>query len=372
MWELITYIGSMLMSNIFGMWRENNARQENYKVNELAAQNADKRTRALYSDISSPAAQKENLEKAGLSPSLYYSGGVAGSSGMTGAQAAGASGISPNVYGLNAQDLLAKAQIDKTKAETRKINAETDTELGENERGKQEIYNMIAQTENYKAMGNYAESQNELLQLTKESSITQAVNNAKMAALKAQQSYNELIQSGIEVEVSQATKDARIDKQKESVKLIIAQRLKNESDIKLQESQIEEISNRISLMYDEAMREWAMTDAMMQNAETFATEIEQKQRQFELSLDLELDKWGFDKEHWFKNKLIDISGDLIHAGGYIIGLSMMKSGKSKIGDLKVTKKKGNFAYGKFNPQFNGEINGVKYKGGLPIVPQVYF
>lgn len=131
MWELLGAFAGAILSNLFGVIRENGARQANYEINEQAAQNADARTRALYNDISSPSAQKAQIEKAGLSPSLFYSGGVAGSSGMSGAMAAGASGINPNVYGISAQEIAniknINADTKLKQAEEQKTNAEAQT-----------------------------------------------------------------------------------------------------------------------------------------------------------------------------------------------------------------------------------------------------
>lgn len=113
---------SAIVNNAWAQKREQNAREENYRYNEQAANNADARTRALYNDLYSPAAQMQQLKEAGLSPSIYASGGLAGKSGSTGAQGAGASGIGPNVYGISALEM---AQIANINADTKKKNAET-------------------------------------------------------------------------------------------------------------------------------------------------------------------------------------------------------------------------------------------------------
>ncbi len=123
-------------ANIFGTWlgnkyakeREEQARAENYKYNELAAQNADARTRALYNDLYSPSAQLQQIKDAGLSPSLFYGDG-GGISGQSGAMGSGASGISPQVFGAPQFDFtqLAKsiAEVDLIKAQTQKTKSET-------------------------------------------------------------------------------------------------------------------------------------------------------------------------------------------------------------------------------------------------------
>lgn len=113
---------STAINNELAKQRERQAREENYQYGEAAAEQADARTRALYNDLYSPAAQMQQLKEAGLSPSIYASGGIAGKSGSSGAQGSGASGISPNVYGINALEM---AQIANINADTNKKEAET-------------------------------------------------------------------------------------------------------------------------------------------------------------------------------------------------------------------------------------------------------
>lgn len=107
--------------NALASMRENKARRENYMYNEMSAMNADQRTRALYNDLYSPGAQLGQIKEAGLSPSLFYGDG-GGIAGQSGAQGAGAAGISPNVFGV---DPLAGAQIELLKAQTRNTQANT-------------------------------------------------------------------------------------------------------------------------------------------------------------------------------------------------------------------------------------------------------
>lgn len=118
-----TSVANNIYSNTQASEREARARQENYTYNELSAQNADKRTRALYNDLYSPQAQIEQLKEAGLSPSIYASNGIAGKSGVSGAMGNGASGISPNVFGINGVEA---AQIANLMADTNKKKAETE------------------------------------------------------------------------------------------------------------------------------------------------------------------------------------------------------------------------------------------------------
>lgn len=66
-------------------------RKQNYMYGEMAADNADRRTRALYADLQSPAALMQQYKEAGLSPSAMAAG--AGAGGVSsGAHGTGASG----------------------------------------------------------------------------------------------------------------------------------------------------------------------------------------------------------------------------------------------------------------------------------------
>ena len=65
----------------------------NYMYNEMAANNADERTRAQFNDLYSPEARVQQLKNAGLSVGLMYgAGGTIGQGQAQGAQGAGAAG----------------------------------------------------------------------------------------------------------------------------------------------------------------------------------------------------------------------------------------------------------------------------------------
>lgn len=110
-----------VLNNYLAGKREEKARSENFKYNEMAADNADARTRALYADLQSPAALLQQYKEAGLSPSLMFGGGGIGGQTTQGAQGEGASGVSPHTFGINPMDAanmaLINAQVKKTNAE---------------------------------------------------------------------------------------------------------------------------------------------------------------------------------------------------------------------------------------------------------------
>lgn len=107
-------------------------RQENYRLNELAAGAADQRTRALYNDFYSPSALMKQYKEAGLSPSLLF-GGTPGQGGTTGAQGGGPGGPQSTYMPLSimeaAQVANINAQTQKTKEETKNIAEDTNLKL---------------------------------------------------------------------------------------------------------------------------------------------------------------------------------------------------------------------------------------------------
>lgn len=119
-------------NNFWGQQQQEEARRQNYMLGEMAAQNADARTRALYNDIYSPAALLKQYKEAGLSPSLMF-GGTPGQGGQAGAQGTGANGpgaiYTPISMLEGAQIEAIKAQTDKTKAETENIEKDTTSKV---------------------------------------------------------------------------------------------------------------------------------------------------------------------------------------------------------------------------------------------------
>lgn len=129
---IISNWAQTLYNNDQAAYRTMLDRSTNYKYNEMAAENADKRTRALYNDIYSPQALMRQYKQAGLSPSLMF-GGTPGQGGMSGAQGAGPAGPQTPIFGVNAlegaQIANIIAQTEKTKAETANINKDTDIKV---------------------------------------------------------------------------------------------------------------------------------------------------------------------------------------------------------------------------------------------------
>lgn len=126
--------------------RMNKELQEQQHIyNEESAENADKRTRALYTDFLSPEARVKQYKEAGLNPALMYSGGAAagGGIGATGAQATtgGANGAGlADTRGMDIAGIMqTQASAENLKADAELKREEAKRLRGENPLGASEI-----------------------------------------------------------------------------------------------------------------------------------------------------------------------------------------------------------------------------------------
>ena len=139
MWSTLLGLGVGTMSNFYNNWvnQQNNELMQIHQQNMLQSQQnwasnqaqiADKRTRALYSDLQSPEAKRQQLEDAGLSVGMMYGMGGAGGTLTSGAQAATPSTNNPQripnqALGMEAAMMMANAK--KLQAETENIKEDT-------------------------------------------------------------------------------------------------------------------------------------------------------------------------------------------------------------------------------------------------------
>lgn len=121
-------LGQTAFNNWMSQESAATARAENYRYNEMAAQNAYYRQRQLYNDFYSPQALMRQYKEAGLSPSLMF-GGTPGQGGSTAAQGAGTAGpqaqVMPYDFLSTAQAAQMIAETEKTKAETENVQKDT-------------------------------------------------------------------------------------------------------------------------------------------------------------------------------------------------------------------------------------------------------
>lgn len=173
------------------------AAELNYQYGEKAANNADARARAIYTDLNSPAARVKQLEDAGLSTSLMYgSGGSGGSAAATtasqGSGAGGQQGKTPQSAMEGAQLGLMLAQIrnlnadaEKKKVEaTKTAGVDTQAQQQSIEESKQRVNRLITEVGN-----NMLEATNKQLQNTYDgirNEIQTKTKNIQVATIREQ------------------------------------------------------------------------------------------------------------------------------------------------------------------------------------------
>lgn len=271
---LITGAITTSVNNDKAAEREREARKENFEYNEIAAENADVRTRNLYTDFESPVAQVQQLKEAGLSPSLFYSSnGSMGGASATGAMGQGASGVSPNTFGMGAPSDLADMTLKY--AEANKAQAEADRLSGDNNRGKEEIENIIADTMGKKALAAYnnimkegAEIQNAINTETFEDQVSFIHYKSENMRYSAEKMMYDAISADAFSKVNKETILPKIAQEREKVKLLQADVLFRNSSIKLNEAEVKRINAEVEKWQEELLQGWLDLQIDQQNAQT--------------------------------------------------------------------------------------------------------
>lgn len=270
-------IGTTLLNNYMASDRESRARRENYMYNEMSAEAADQRTRNLYFDLYSPKAQMQQIEEAGLSPSVF-AGDLAGMSGQAGAQGGGPSGISPNVFGF---DPLMAAEIALKHAQTEQIKEETKTEAGENKRGLADIAKIFAERDNYKAaasaqeaQANYTNLATTLKELTFNDDLAKVKADAEQAAASARQTIAEANKAEIDFDIAKETKAERVKQIKETTLNIMADTAKKKSEKALNEEESKAVREKLDQAWEKLNIDFLMAEAQQAAAEAKFAEVD--------------------------------------------------------------------------------------------------
>lgn len=284
-------VGAAAVNNIFGIMSADHAREENFRYGEMQADNADKRTRNLYRDLYSIPAQMSQLKEAGLSPSLYYgdAGGISGQTGAMGSSAAG----QYQVFGI---DPLTMSQIQVNNAQAKKLNAEADTESGENERGSAQIAKIWADLgatkaseELTRAQKTWQEFTNRVNSSTENEQIWRIQNEARKSANEAEGAFWEAKEAGLQFNFNKDNYETELKKSKQELTNLIAGE-------KLSKAEAERIVEETLLMYDKLLVQEQEADAATQNAEAYAKYVEafsnNLPKQLELrGKELQVEKW---------------------------------------------------------------------------------
>lgn len=138
--------------------------ERSFKYNEMAADNADTRTRNLYQDFETPSAKKRMLEDAGFNPALVY-GGMNGSIPQ-GAQGAGGSASANNLGGITAPsameiyDILnAKKDLEIKESQKENIDADTRNKDADTKNKGKEYFKIDEEINLLKSQGKLTEEQ---------------------------------------------------------------------------------------------------------------------------------------------------------------------------------------------------------------------
>lgn len=140
--------------------------ERSYNYNEMAADNADVRTRNLYESYETPSAKKRMLEEAGFNPALVYSG--MNGSIPQGAQGAGGNASANNLGGITAPsameiyDILnAKKDLEIKESQKENIDADTRNKDADTLNKGKEYYKIDEEINLLKSQGKLTEEQAE-------------------------------------------------------------------------------------------------------------------------------------------------------------------------------------------------------------------
>lgn len=239
-------------TNYQNLKRTETDRQLNYIYGERAAEEADRRTRALYNDFYSPEALVRQYNEAGLSPSLMF-GGTPGQGGMQGAHGTGAAG--PQTAPYMPYSIVEAAQAAALFAQAEKTKEETKTITGDNDRGAAEIANILANTGNVQAQTNYTNLmstfqsiENYVAENTKDMKIDEVEEQVELLKWQAKQMKWTARNSKLEFDINNATAADRIKLIHEQVGNIIADTALKITQKELTEEQKKEVREHIRYM----------------------------------------------------------------------------------------------------------------------------
>lgn len=245
------------ISAMNNQWAESLARQdrkENYMYGEMAANNADRRTRRLYEDYYSPEALLKQYEAAGLSPSLMF-GGTPGQGGMSGAQGTGAAGPQTHFAPMS---LVDTAQAAALFAQAEKTKEETKTEKGTNAKGAALLANIGADTGSKEAQtrltnlsSDWQEVENLYQRPFKDLEYNQIEESINLVKWQAEGAKYAAKKDKINYKWSKEMYDEGLNPMKEQTSNIIADTLLKGAQKDLTEEQVNEVKQHVQYMIDD-------------------------------------------------------------------------------------------------------------------------
>lgn len=295
----------------------------NYKLNEMAADNADARRRALYEDYESPIATIRQLKDAGLSPSIYASGELGGTIGSTaGAQGAGGSGQEFNGSMMSPMEF---SQIKVQEAQARKLNAEADELEGTNAMGDAKVKELLASAGLKDAETSYTNAKTKLTNIDiyvkdkeKEFSIKKTEYEAKIAENDANRTFWDAENAQFEWTWNVETFEKEKEKLSNEVAEIAARTAYEKSGVRLNDAEKNAIRD-----YAEAAIKNA--DAHAQSATSYGEYVGLLKEQ--MPKELEQRKEELNVEKWRIG--VNAVTDVLTGGMHMLGMQMFGSNKSE-------------------------------------------
>lgn len=235
-------------------------RQINYKLSEQAAENAQKRQEELYNRLYSPIAKIQQLKEAGLSPSLFYENG--GTQGASAPQGTGGTGIQTQIpISTFSPEQLAQAELVKSQA--RLNNARADELEGKNASGEAKVKMWLAQSGKLDAERNYTETLNKqadlknyIIEQTTTYEISKAKHLAEEAAWHAELTLWEALRQEIGYNFDKETFYTKVEHEKLLNDNLYKDLLLKQSQIKLNEQQVELMIAEITKWEEEVRQQW--------------------------------------------------------------------------------------------------------------------
>lgn len=221
-----------------------------HRLNEQSANKADQRTRQLYHDLYSPAAQAEQIRRAGLSLGLMYAKGGLGGSGQSGAQAAGTSVNPVNIDIMGT--MLGLSQKKNIDADTAKKEAEKNEIISRTKETDQRILNLLEENKLTIAKTAYQNLVNLLTNYDikfKDETIETDIEQRKVELAKMVEdyrtAYNNAERSGIQLEIENSTAAAKIKQEMQKVILNDLEAQIKRSNLQINAAQLEKIQTEI-------------------------------------------------------------------------------------------------------------------------------
>ena len=328
-------LGQTAFNNWMGQEAAREARAENYKYNEMAAENTYNRQRQLYNDFYSPQALMRQYKEAGLSPSLMF-GGTPGQGGSTAAQGGGPAGPQAQVMPY---DFLSSAQAAALMAQARKTEAETEVIEGKNERGKAEITSILAEA-GYKEAATAVQNaqkistdlSNYLAEHTMEASIYTICELADKAAHEATKAYHEMRSSKVLADLNEETYKTKCEFAKKELELLVQNISVARSEWRLNDQQTRSLHNETLAMWEKIEQGWTDLSIQQQQATTYTDWINAQIPTIQKQLEIRLKELGLEKSKLIVDAITDTIKSL--AMGAVAASSM---GIGKGGNLSPAK-----------------------------------